>query len=234
MESFDSLLGKIVNEGTSMSSDGISTNISGITLYKQSSVRIAANKIIYVDPYELSGVSSDADYIFITHSHTDHFSENDIAKVIKSGKTILVVPEDLKSQVAGMGAAEVISVKPANVYEVAGLTFSTVPAYNIGKPYHPKEKGWVGYIIQGEKASYYFAGDIDAIPEMKNVKADIFFIPIGGTYTMNVEQAIDIINEISPKVVIPYHYGDIVGSKTDGEKFKSLLSEGIQCLLIKP
>lgn len=207
--------------------------LSGVTLYKQSSVRIAENKIIYVDPYELSGVSSDADFIFITHSHADHFSKKDIAKVIVPGKTILVVPEDMESQVTAIGAAEVISVKSASFYEVKRLTFSTVPAYNIDKLYHPKEKGWVGYIIQGEKASYYFAGDTDAIPEMKNVKADIFFIPIGGTYTMNVKQAADIINEISPKTVIPYHYGDIVGSRMDGGKFKNLLLECIQCFLIK-
>lgn len=206
---------------------------SGIKIFKQSAIRIEQSNIIYIDPYEISESTNDADYIFITHPHYDHFSVNDIAKVIKQGETILVVPEELKAQAEGIGAAEVICTEPGKEYNSSSLSFSTVLAYNTDKTYHPKENSWVGYIIRGEKAVYYIAGDTDDIPEMDNVVADIFIIPIGGTYTMNVEQAAAAMNRVMPKVVIPTHYGDIVGTISDGERFKSMLNNGIACYLLK-
>ena len=50
-----------------------------ITVSSNNSVRIdTGDKIIYIDPYELDGSSEDADYIFLTHDHYDHFSLADI------------------------------------------------------------------------------------------------------------------------------------------------------------
>jgi len=42
--------------------------------------------------------------------------------------------------------------------------------------------------------------------------ADILFIPIGGNYTISSEEAVSLINQIEPKIVIPMHY-KIKGSK---------------------
>lgn len=61
---------------------------------------------------------------------------------------------------------------------------------------------------------------------------DIAFVPIGGTYTMNFKEAANLVNEIKPKIVVPIHYGEVVGTKQDAEKFKSILDKKIECVIM--
>jgi hypothetical protein len=66
-----------------------------IDVFTQSSIRINdGGKVIYVDPFKMVGEPRNADYIFITHDHYDHFSPEDIEKVACSD-TVLVVPEKM-------------------------------------------------------------------------------------------------------------------------------------------
>lgn len=71
--------------------------------------------------------------------------------------------------------------------------------------------------------TYYIAGDTDNIDEIQNIECDVALIPIGGTYTMDYQEAASLANTIKAKLVIPTHYGSIVGEKTDAIKFKKLI-----------
>ena len=140
--------------------------INNITLKEQSSVRITYNNlVIYFDPYLLNfEYNHDADYIFITHSHYDHYSKEDILS-IKNNNTKIIIPYDLKDDVYKIFNKEnVLLVKSNNKYKIDNISFNTVPAYNINKIYHKLELNWVGYIVNlGKKI--YFAGDTDNIEE---------------------------------------------------------------------
>ena len=204
--------------------------LKGIEINCHSSIKISKGKTIYVDPFKIEKQSNDTDIILVTHDHYDHFSPEDIEKVIKED-TIIVVPKTVKTL---SKMKNTVLVEPNNVYEVKGIRIETIPAYNIKKQFHPKDNQWVGYIIEIENIRYYVAGDTDVIPENKQVKCDVAFIPVGGTYTMNYEEAAELVNVIKPKMAVPTHYGDIVGEKNDGEKFKKLLNKDIECkILIK-
>jgi L-ascorbate metabolism protein UlaG (beta-lactamase superfamily) len=186
--------------------------------YGQSAFRIEDGvKQIYIDPFKLPGGElKKADVIFITHSHFDHFSPDDIEK-IKKNETLIFLPEDLATKLKG----NITVVKPNASYSAGNIKIKTIPAYNPKKQFHPKSNNWVGYIITlSNGLVVYHAGDTDVIPEMKKVKADIVFIPIGGTYTMTHSEAAEIINIIKPKITIPMHYGDVVGTDKDAEAFK--------------
>lgn len=174
--------------------------------------------IIYIDPWKLPQNAPAADIIFITHAHYDHFSAEDI-DLIKRESTVFVAPEDVAAKLSG----EVIPVLPGEKHDVGSLHIETVPAYNMGKKYHPKENRWVGYVITlSDGQRIYHSGDTDATPELRNVKTDIALLPCGGTYTMTAKEAAEIANVFKPKLVIPMHWGDIVGSKEDAEEVKSL------------
>ena len=179
---------------------------------------------IYFDPFQITQNYNDAEYIFITHSHYDHFSEEDILKV-KSDITTIIITNDLyeKTLLLGFTEEKIIVVEPNKTYNINGLEFATMPAYNINKPFHPKEKNWVGYLLNYLDKTYYIPGDTDITEENKKVKCDIAFIPVGGTYTTDYKEGAELANIIKPKVAIPIHYGSIVGTKEDGEKFKELL-----------
>ena len=106
----------------------------------------------------------------------------------------------------------------------------TVPAYNPAKQFHPKINEWLGYIVEINGTRIYHAGDTDLIPEMNNIKADMAFLPVGGTYTMGAEEAAKAANTIKPKIAVPMHYGSIVGSKSDAERFKGLCECDVRIL----
>ena len=206
-------------------------DISGISVNTQNSIRIDCGKIIYVDPLDIRQESHDADYIFITHDHYDHFSLEDINKVLKR-ETQFVVPQKMDIRVRkNTPVGRNLAVIAGQNYETDDLTFETVAAYNLIKPFHRKSDGWVGYILNIDDTRVYIAGDTDATREAKNVKFDIAMVPIGGTYTMNYKEAAALINKIAPKYAIPTHYGSIVGDKQDGEGFKQLVDEKINVVL---
>ena len=198
-----------------------------------SCIKISTEKTIYIDPFKIKEKLNDADIIFITHSHYDHFSEEDILK-IKNESTIIVITNDLveKSIQLGFKKENIIEVKPNQNYKIGELKFETIPAYNVNKNFHPKENNWVGYILELNKQRYYIAGDTDITEENKKVKCDVAFVPVGGTYTMTATEAAELVNLIKPKVAIPIHYGEIVGTEQDANKFKQELDTDIKCKIL--
>jgi L-ascorbate metabolism protein UlaG (beta-lactamase superfamily) len=182
----------------------------------QSGIKITNGRIIYVDPLDIQKGET-ADLILITHDHYDHLSEKDI-QLIQGEKTTIIIPEPYKNKVKG----NVRGVKPGETLILEGVEIQVVPAYNIGKPYHPREKNYVGYVFTVENVTYYHAGDTDRIPEMQSIQADVVFLPVGGTYTMNPEEAAKAVQDIQPKVAVPIHWGSIIGSREDAERFQSL------------
>ena len=185
-----------------------------------------AGKLIYIDPYKIRSKGL-ADMVLVTHEHFDHLSPDDLRKIVKHD-TDIIAPESCGSQLKGLGVGIIKLVKPGDKVRVREIDIETIPAYNLTKfrapgiPYHPKEAGGVGYILTLDGVRVYHAGDTDFIPEMKELEVDIALVPVSGTYVMTAEEAAEAVNTFKPKVAIPMHYGSIVGSRKDAERFKEL------------
>ena len=207
--------------------------LENIEVLCHSSIKFNKGLIIYFDPFKINENYHDADIIFITHSHYDHYSEEDISKVIKDNTTI-VVPKDLEDMVLQFGFAKehIIVVSPNEEYSVLRINFKTIPAYNTNKNFHPKSNEWVGYIVNLDQTTYYIAGDTDITEENRQVKCDVAFVPIGGTFTMTYSEAAELINEIKPQIAVPIHYGLIVGNKEDANNFANLVDKEIECKIL--
>ena len=207
--------------------------LENIEVLYHSSIRINKDKIIYIDPFKIDKNYNDADIVFITHDHYDHYSEEDIDKVINKNTTI-IIPEELLTKLLrkGINKNAIITVEPNVKYMVQGIKFETIPAYNTNKSFHPKENDWVGYIITLNDIRYYIAGDTDITEENRKVKCDVAFVPVGGTYTMDFKEAASLINEIKPKIAIPIHYGSIVGTEQDAIDFIRLLHPEIKGIIL--
>jgi L-ascorbate metabolism protein UlaG (beta-lactamase superfamily) len=207
--------------------------LENIEVLYHSSIRINKEKTIYIDPFKIDKNYNDADIVFITHDHYDHYSEEDIDKVINENTTI-IIPEELLTKLLkkGINKNAIITVDPNEKYVVQGIKFETIPAYNTNKTFHPKKNGWVGYIIIINGIRYYIAGDTDITEENKQVKCDVAFVPVGGTYTMDFKEAANLINEIKPKIAIPIHYGSVVGTEQDAIYFIRLLHPEIKGIIL--
>lgn len=200
--------------------------LKNVAVLYHSSIRLSGTMVVYADPYEIEGENHDADIILITHDHYDHFSEKDIEK-IKKDNTILVVPETLyeKAAATGWNPKKLKKVVPGSIYEFPGVLLEVIPAYTKIKPFHPKAKKWVGYVVTIDDIRYYIAGDTDLTTESTKVKCDVALVPVGGTYTMDYKKAAELVNTIKPQLAIPTHFGAVIGSLKDAEEFVKLVDK---------
>jgi len=175
---------------------------------------------VYVDPFQVED-PDDADLVLVTHDHHDHCSPEDIEKVSRPD-TVIAGPESCRDKVAGLGA-EFVAVGQSGGYEAAGVSFSTVPAYTVGKDFHPRSAGGVGYIVEIGGERVYHAGDTDRIGEMTGVEADVALLPVGGKYTMTASEAAEAFRMMKAGRGVPMHYGSIVGSSDDADEFERLI-----------
>ena len=198
------------------------------------SFRIDADGVvIYLDPFQLKE-GPKADLILITHDHMDHASPADVAKIQKPETVIVTV-----AQAAAKLTGQIKTVKPGDELSVKGISIKAIPAYNVNKfhspgvPFHPKESGYVGFILTVKGLRIYHAGDTDFIPEMKNLKVDIALLPVSGTYVMTAEEAAEAATAIRPKLAIPMHVGGPIGSLSAVERFKEKASVPVMVMSIE-
>jgi L-ascorbate metabolism protein UlaG (beta-lactamase superfamily) len=188
-----------------------------------------ARKAVYIDPYRSSG-GPPADLVLITHDHFDHFSPDDVERLSHSG-TRVVGPASVVEQVRGA----VVSIAPGETVELDSLELTAVPAYNTnklnsdGRPFHPREAGWLGYILRVGGERLYHSGDTDVIPEMDQAAGvDVALLPVSGTYVMTAAEAAEAARRIEPSVAIPMHWGTVIGSRADAEEFEERASIPVQ------
>lgn len=186
-----------------------------------------ANNIIYTDPRNLKEPAQDANIVLVSHIHSDHYSSADIAKIWRSG-TKLFAPADVITQ-EGRGQA----ILPGQTIQSGDIRVTGVAAYNLTKPNHPKAKNWVGFIVEIGGIRIYYAGDTDLTDEMKALtNIEVAILPVGGTYTMDADEAAAATGFIMPRLAIPCHWGDIVGTRADAERFASLAHCDVRILAV--
>jgi len=188
------------------------------------SFRLDGSTTIYFDPWRLEGQLPQADIVLISHEHQDHCSPDDVSR-ISGPETVIVASPGAAGRLSG----DVRVLRPGEQLRVGDVEIRAVPAYNVNKfrspgvPFHPKEAGHVGYIVTVEGVRVYFAGDTDRIPEMMDIACDVALLPVGGTYTMDAQEAAQAAADIGPGVAIPMHWGSgVVGNRADVERFRSL------------
>jgi L-ascorbate metabolism protein UlaG (beta-lactamase superfamily) len=190
-----------------------------ITWFRQAAIRWTdGQRSVYFDPWGTRADDDPADLILITHAHDDHFQPGEIERLASSGAKI-AAPPDVAAELSG----DVTPVVPGESHELAGVRFTTVPAYNVREEalrFHPKANRWVGYVVELGGTTYYHAGDTDHAPELDEVHADVAFLPIGGHFTMDAAQAADLARAIAPRVAVPFHFGFVVGSPSDADRFR--------------
>jgi L-ascorbate metabolism protein UlaG (beta-lactamase superfamily) len=183
-------------------------------------------KTIYFDPFQIAGGPA-ADIILISHDHFDHCSPDDVKK-IQTKDTVIVTEADSAKKLSG----KIEVLKPGQTKTIQGITIEAVPSYNTNKDFHVKAKGWLGFVVTLEGVRVYHPGDTDLIPEMKDIKADIAFLPVSGTYVMGAQEAVEAAKILKPKIAIPIHYGAIVGTEEDAKTFAALLKGTVEVRIL--
>ena len=174
--------------------------------------------MIYLDPWKLPIESPEADLILVSHDHFDHCSMEDVESVRGDDTLLAANPSSVPNL-----KLPVRIMHPGEILEHRGVTIEALPAYNIGKTFHPKGADHLGFILTIDGERVYFAGDTDIIPEMTGLTCDVALLPVSGTYVMTAEEAAEAVGVIKTRVAIPMHYGaGVVGTVEDALKFQEL------------
>ncbi|MCU0822930.1 MAG: MBL fold metallo-hydrolase [Spirochaetes bacterium] len=164
-------------------------------------IHSSLDKVIYFDPYQLPKKNEKSNIILISHDHFDHCSMPDIQKIADE-KTTVVIPSTCSIK----GKFNVVKLKDKESTLIDGIRIEAVPAYTVNINTHPRMNRWLGYVVTVDGRRIYHAGDTDKIPEMELLEdIDIACVPVGGNYTMGMEEAAESIRLINPKIVVPIH-----------------------------
>lgn len=205
-------------------------------------VKIKTNgKVIHIDPgfmgtFKTFGRSKEvfeepADLILITHEHSDHLQPSIVKKITKAD-TIIFAPTVCETLLKGAFR----SCQAGDSHAISPFTIQVVHSYNTPQGHstqknHQKGVG-VGYIIKTSEHTFYHAGDTDYIPEMEDFpEIDVAFLPIGGTYTMDISEAVKTSFVLQAGTVIPMHF-----LKADPMDFKKQLEaqSSTRVIVLKP
>ena len=199
-----------------------------------SSFRWQGSKTIYFDPWKLSKNADKSDIICISHEHYDHLSKSDIA-AISTPATVIVTSEDGRKQLrsSDIGCKEIRAMAPGDSIDLPGVKIEAVASYNMNKGFHPRHTKKLGFVVTMDGLSIYHAGDTDRIPEMNGLKCDVALLPVSGTYVMTADEAAEAALLISPKMAVPMHYGDVVGSASDARRLESDLKGKIEVKILR-
>jgi L-ascorbate metabolism protein UlaG (beta-lactamase superfamily) len=195
------------------------------------SFRITGSRTVYIDPWKLKPGAPKADVVLVTHEHGDHLNKSDIA-AISTPQTIVVGPAEVTDQLNG----QTVTVKVGDTVDVAGVRVTAVAAYNTskfrepGQLFHPKEDGKVGYVVELDGRRIYHAGDTDPIPEMSEIDVDIALLPVSGTYVMTADEAAEAVAKVHAKVIVPMHFGTIVGTVDDAKRLAEISTVPVEIL----
>ena len=192
-----------------------------------STVALYGDKVIYIDPFGevLKGGEPAADIIVSSHAHRDHF-DVDAINNLSGANTSLIAKSG--SDFSGIKCDKVKELEIGESHVIDEVEIRAVPAFNThrfrseGVPFHSEGFG-MGILIRVGNVKVYYAGDSDFIEPMNALKeegVDVAILPIGGTYTMDVDEAVESVKAIQPKVAIPVHYNHIKGTEADPQAFK--------------
>ena len=186
-----------------------------ITLFGHSSVLLEYRGVtFYIDPFVLPSNPKRADVILHTHSHDDHCV---LPNSINGANTQVI---SRGGKFAGM------EIKIGETIKTNGVLVTAVHAYNVNKSFHPKGVG-AGYVFTFASlptpVRIYVAGDTDLIDEMKSIRCDVAILPIGGSYTMNCDEAARAVLVLNPKIAIPYHYNYLNDTRTNPSDFVEMV-----------
>lgn len=180
----------------------------------------------------------DGDLVCVSHVH--HYDDDGIDRVASEDATVLacegINPRNssrvLSRFVDLPQHVEMVGTEADRIVE--GTPIWTVPAYNEpdgphtrtdGSPYHPEGRG-CGFLLSVDGTRIFWPGDTDVLAGHAELDVDVFLPPIGGSFTMDREEAAELAVEMDPELVVPIHYNTFTALEADSQAFVEAVESG--------
>lgn len=171
---------------------------------------------IYIDPWRVVRSGFQADIILVSHDHYDHCSIADIKK-LRGADTHIIGNEQVADKIDGTTV-----IRPWQSMTFDRISIKAIPAYAPNGIHHKESDGGLGFVISMNYYDIYYAGDTKLIPEMERISPDIVILPIDNHDTLDVREAVEVVELLSPRWAIPSNWGSIGegASIVDANEFK--------------
>jgi L-ascorbate metabolism protein UlaG (beta-lactamase superfamily) len=178
-----------------------------------------------------------ADYIFVTHGHGDHTA--DLVAVAKRTGAMCVAAAEIANWLQGMGVEK---VHPVNHGGPSTFDFGKARPVNAVHSSSFSDGSYagnpMGFVFTTPGGNFYVAGDTALTMDMQLIplwaKLDLAVFPIGGNYTMDVDDAIRAAEFVQCNTVIGVHYNTWPIIQIDTEKAKADFAAAGKKLLLPP
>ncbi|GAB5490037.1 MAG: MBL fold metallo-hydrolase [Phototrophicaceae bacterium] len=190
--------------------------IENIKWLGHGSFAIQGTPSIYIDPWRIVREAFYPDIILISHEHYDHCSIADIQK-LRGAETIILGNEKVAEKIDGISI-----IRPWQSMTFDRVSIKAIPAYAPDGIHHKESDGGLGFVISMNYYDIYYAGDTKLIPEMSRISPDIVILPIDNRDTLTIQEAVEVVDLLSPRWVIPSNWGSIGegASIVDANEFK--------------
>ena len=201
-----------------------------IKFFGHSAFRLTGEKSVVLDPGIVKGQilvpqEEKADVICITHRHKDHFgnaaemAKEHKAHIVGNKQTIAVAYKK------GVPAELLRHLQDGKTLVLDGIR---ITGYRLkhGFVFMRFIVDVMGFVINMEGATFAHLGDTVWCDNLRKIKTDVLFIPIGGIVTMNIEKAVEVVKIINPNMAVPIHAETSISS-TDVRLFEQLMKKKV-------
>ena len=219
-----------------------------VTFVGHATVLIEGSKNVIIDPFIKGNPAAKIgiddlpkiDYILVTHGHGDHLG--DTIEIAKRFGSVVVSNFEIGLYLQGKGLDRVHTMHIGGSYDFGDIKVKMTPALHgsaiveDGKVIYGGNP--CGFVLEIDGKKIYHPGDTGLTKDMellRDLKIDLAFIPIGGNYTMDVEDGVKAVKMIEPKIVVPMHYNTWPVIEADPQIFAEKVKEiGVKCKILKP
>lgn len=199
---------------------------------------------LLIDPF-LTGnakasISADeltADFILLTHAHHDHLGDTE-AIARRSGATVVATVE-ICNHLSAMGL-QVFAMNIGGSHDFPFGRVRLTPAWHSSSFADGTYGGMpTGMVIEADGKRVYHAGDTALFGDMKLIGTrglDLAFLPIGGNFTMDPQDAAQAAEWLGARRVVPIHYDTFDVIRQDPQKFRRSVEEAGagECVVMEP
>lgn len=215
-----------------------------LTYYGHScfSVEIKGKKILFdpfISPNPLAKAidvnAIEADYIFISHGHGDHIA--DAVSIAKRTGAQCVGSAEVSYWLNGQGVENVVGMNPGGFIQFDfGKVKGTVAIHSSSFPDGSYAGNPLGFVFKTDEGNFYFSGDTGLTNDMQLIPlwANLNFsvMPVGGHFTMDVEDAVHASNFVNCDVVVGVHYNSFPPITIDTAKAIDTFKQAGKTLLL--
>lgn len=166
----------------------------------------------------------------ISHEHFDHFDKKAVESIALRNNAYTIGHESVLKELS-LPANLLKSVKVGDELMLRGVKIKARPAH------HPNSFYPLSYLIELEGKQIFHPGDTTLTDHFNGISPDVALLPIGGTFTMDLIDAVRATKTMKPKYAIPMHYNTFKQIQADPHEFKARIEKSIiktKPIILKP